>query len=125
MGEDLFWAIRGSGGNTFGIFLAWKVKLIPIPAIATVFTVNKNLEQNATKILHRWHYIAHKLPDDIFTDVTITKVDKLIPPIQDRFPEFGLVKENYIEMSWVESVIYFGGVSRKRLDILLDRNALP
>ncbi|CAN1840629.1 O-acetylstemmadenine oxidase [Linum perenne] len=24
MGEDLFWAIRGGGGNTFGIVVAWK-----------------------------------------------------------------------------------------------------
>ena len=52
-------------------------------------------------------------------------VDKLFPLIQDGFPELGLVKENCIEMSWVESVLYFGGVSRKRLDILLYRNALP
>ncbi|XWS74767.1 hypothetical protein CRYUN_Cryun01aG0025800 [Craigia yunnanensis] len=147
MGEDLFWAIRGGGGNTFGIVLAWKVKLVSIPAVVTVFTVNRNLEQNVTKILHRWQYIAHKLPDDIFTDVTITKVnssqegkktiqaafkvlflggvDNLIPLIQDRFPELGLLKEDCIQMSWVESILYFGGVSRKSLDILLDRNALP
>ncbi|XP_022734691.1 berberine bridge enzyme-like 18 [Durio zibethinus] len=147
MGEDLFWAIRGGGGNTFGIVLAWKVKLVSIPAVVTVFTVNRDLEQNATKIVHRWQYIAHKLPDDIFTDVTITKVnssqegkktiqaafkalflggvDKLIPLIQDRFPELGLVKENCIEMSWVESILYFGGVSTKSSDVLLDRDALP
>ncbi|XVF09847.1 hypothetical protein REPUB_Repub07fG0132400 [Reevesia pubescens] len=115
--------------------------------VVTVFKVNRNLEQNAAKILHRWQYIAHKLPDDIFTDVTITKVNssqevkktiqaafkvlflggvnKLIPLTQDRFPELGLVRENCIEMSWVESILYFRGVSRKRLDILLDRNALP
>ncbi|WRX18490.1 FAD linked oxidase [Theobroma cacao] len=147
MGEDLFWAIRGGGGNTFGVVLAWKVKLVPVPEVVTVFTVNKTLEQNATKILHRWQHIGHKLPDDLFTDVTITKVnssqvgkktiqaafkalylggiDELIPLIQDRFPELGLVKQDCIEMSWVESVLYFGGVSRERLDILLDRNALP
>ncbi|EOY23149.1 hypothetical protein QUC31_008118 [Theobroma cacao] len=147
MGEDLFWAIRGGGGNTFGVVLAWKVKLVPVPQVVTVFTVNKTLEQNATKILHRWQHIGHKLPDDLFTDVTITKVnssqvgkktiqaafkalylggiDELIPLIQDRFPELGLVKQDCIEMSWVESVLYFGGVSRERLDILLDRNALP
>ena len=52
MGEDLFWAIQVGGGNTFGIVLAWKVKLVPTPAVVTVFTVNRNLEQKATKILH-------------------------------------------------------------------------
>jgi hypothetical protein len=26
MGEDLFWAIRGGGGASFGIILSWKIK---------------------------------------------------------------------------------------------------
>ncbi|MBA0830717.1 hypothetical protein Goarm_015231, partial [Gossypium armourianum] len=25
MGEDLFWAIRGGGGGSFGIVLSWKI----------------------------------------------------------------------------------------------------
>ncbi|CAN0923301.1 Berberine bridge enzyme-like 18 [Linum grandiflorum] len=35
MGEDLFWAIRGSGGNTFGIVIAWKIRLVWVPAKVT------------------------------------------------------------------------------------------
>ncbi|KAK9009982.1 hypothetical protein V6N11_036502 [Hibiscus sabdariffa] len=146
MGEDLFWAIRGGGGNTFGVVLAWKVKLVPVPAVVTVFTVNKNLEQNVIKILHRWQYIGHKLPDDLFTDVTIMKVDssqegkktvqaafralflggvdELIPLVHGRFPELGLTKKDCLEMSWVESFLYFGGIPTQHLEILLDRNAL-
>lgn len=31
MGEDLFWAPRGSGGENFRIILARKVKLVPVP----------------------------------------------------------------------------------------------
>ncbi|MBA0806415.1 hypothetical protein Gohar_005869, partial [Gossypium harknessii] len=38
MGEDLFWAIRGGGGGSFGVVLAWKLKLVAVPAIVTVFT---------------------------------------------------------------------------------------
>ncbi|KAE8725547.1 eukaryotic peptide chain release factor subunit 1-3-like isoform X1 [Hibiscus syriacus] len=45
MGEDLFWAIRGGGGASFGIILAWKIKLVPVPETVTVFTVLKTLEQ--------------------------------------------------------------------------------
>ncbi|MBA0786155.1 hypothetical protein Gotri_026986, partial [Gossypium trilobum] len=137
----------GGGGNTFGIVLAWKIKLVPVPAVVTVFTVNKNLEQNATKIFHRWQYIAHKLPDDLFMNVWITKVnssqvgmktvqatfrgmllggvDELITLIQDKFPELGLAEENCNEMSWIESVLYFGGLPLQSVDILLDKNALP
>ncbi|MBA0768100.1 hypothetical protein Gotri_016933 [Gossypium trilobum] len=147
MGEDLFWAIRGGGGNTFGIVLAWKIKLVPVPVVVTVFTVNKNLEQNVTKILHRWQYIAHKLPDDLYVDVGITKVsssqagkktvqaafialflggvDELIPLVQERFPELGLAKENCSEMSWAESVLYLGRAPRTSLDMLLDKNVIP
>ncbi|KAF2317927.1 hypothetical protein GH714_041250 [Hevea brasiliensis] len=42
MGEDLLWAIRGGGGNTFGIVVAWKVNLVPVPATVTVHS-GKNL----------------------------------------------------------------------------------
>ncbi|XP_061983108.1 monolignol oxidoreductase AtBBE-like 13 [Populus nigra] len=51
MGEDLFWAIRGGAGGSFGIVTAWKVKLVPVPSTVTIFTVTKTLEQGATKIL--------------------------------------------------------------------------
>ncbi|CAN7001733.1 unnamed protein product [Brassica oleracea var. botrytis] len=46
MGEDMFWAIRGGGGASFGIILAWKIKLVPVPKTVTVFTVTKTLEQD-------------------------------------------------------------------------------
>ncbi|CAN0923291.1 Berberine bridge enzyme-like 18 [Linum grandiflorum] len=44
MGEDLFWAIRGGGGNTFGVVVAWKVRLVKVPANVTVCNVVKTLE---------------------------------------------------------------------------------
>ncbi|CAN0923302.1 Cannabichromenic acid synthase [Linum grandiflorum] len=43
MGEDLFWAIRGSGGNTFGIVIAWKIRLVWVPAKVTACNVVKTL----------------------------------------------------------------------------------
>ena len=39
MGEEFFWAIRGGGGASFGVILWWKIKLVPVPEIVTVFTV--------------------------------------------------------------------------------------
>lgn len=44
MGEDLFWAIRGGGGASFGVILSWKIKLVSVPPIVTVFAVNRSLE---------------------------------------------------------------------------------
>ncbi|CAN0884659.1 Berberine bridge enzyme-like 18 [Linum grandiflorum] len=46
MGEDHFWAIRGGGGNTFGIVTAWTVK---------------------------WQQVADTLPDDLFIRVILDK----------------------------------------------------
>ncbi|PHT29976.1 Cannabidiolic acid synthase [Capsicum baccatum] len=31
MNEDLFWAVRGGGGASFGVILAWKLKLVRVP----------------------------------------------------------------------------------------------
>ncbi|XP_021291023.1 cannabidiolic acid synthase-like [Herrania umbratica] len=144
MGEDLFWAIRGGGGGSFGIVLAWKVKLVHVSETVTVFAINKTLEQNAIKLVHRWQYVAPKLPHDIFSIVSLTKVnssqdgkrttlaffssfylggvDELIALMQERFPELGLRKEDCTEMSWIESVIYFGQIQNGTVDILLDRS---
>ncbi|MFS7924817.1 putative tetrahydroberberine oxidase [Helianthus anomalus] len=58
MGEDLFWAIRGGGGSSFGIILSWKIKLVPVPETVTVFAVDRTLEQNLTKIIYKWQYVA-------------------------------------------------------------------
>ncbi|KAE8123902.1 hypothetical protein FH972_018821 [Carpinus fangiana] len=40
MGEDLFWAIRGGGGASFGVILSWKIQLVAVPEIVTVFIPN-------------------------------------------------------------------------------------
>ncbi|EOY23144.1 FAD-binding Berberine family protein, putative [Theobroma cacao] len=144
MGEDLFWAIRGGGGGSFGIVLAWKLKLVHVLATVTVFSISKTLEQNAIKLLHRWQYISHDLPNEMYSSATLRRVnssqdgkqttqasfsslflggiDGLVPLMQERFPELGLTTEDCIEMSWIESILYFGQLQNESLDILLDRS---
>ncbi|KAG2690052.1 hypothetical protein I3760_09G169200 [Carya illinoinensis] len=142
MGEDLFWAIRGGGGASFGVIVAWKIKLVHVPSIVTVFTVNRNLEQNATKLVHRWQYVADKLDEDLFIRVILSAanssqeggrtiqasfnslylggIDNLLSLMQESFPELGLVREDCSEMSWIESTLYFAGFpSGESLDVLL------
>ncbi|KAL5771835.1 hypothetical protein ACOSQ2_011759 [Xanthoceras sorbifolium] len=130
MGEDLFWAIRGGGGASFGIILSWKIKLVPVPETVTVFTVTKTLEQGATKILYRWQQVADKLDENLFIRViiqpaassgqkkgqrTITTsynalflggADRLVQVMQESFPELGLIRKDCIETSWIKSVLY-------------------
>ena len=66
MGEDLFWAIRGGGGGSFGIIVAWKIKLVPVPKTVTVFNIIKTLEEDTGfKILSKWQRIAYKLVEEL------------------------------------------------------------
>ncbi|QHO60021.1 hypothetical protein HN51_014139 [Arachis hypogaea] len=136
MGEDLFWAIRGGGGANFGVILAWKVKLVPVPPTVTVFRVERTLEQNATMLVMKWQNMASKLHEDLAIRLVLTTKakfealflggkDKLIPLMQERFPELGLVKEDCTEMSWIESTVYMVGSSSKSLQVLLQRTPSP
>ncbi|KAM7524805.1 hypothetical protein LguiA_014707 [Lonicera macranthoides] len=145
MGEDLFWAIRGGGGASFGVILAWKINLISIPQNVTVFNVTRTLEQNVTKLVHRWQYIADKIDENLlirlflrsvnssqngnktievsFTSMFVGGIETLLRIMQESFPELGLLREDCIEMSWVESIMYMAQFPRDSpLDVLLSRN---
>ncbi|KAJ9691272.1 hypothetical protein PVL29_013446 [Vitis rotundifolia] len=124
MSEDLFWAIRGGGGASFGVILSWKIKLVPVPPIVTICNVPKTLEQGATKLAHLWQQIAPKLHEDINMRVIITlanntkgektaqalfnslylgTIQQLIPLMNVSFPELGLAAKDCHELSWVQT----------------------
>ncbi|XP_068322301.1 berberine bridge enzyme-like 17 [Pyrus communis] len=128
MGEDLFWAIRGGGGASFGVILSWKLKLVPVPAKVTVFSVPRTIEEGATDLFYKWQIVAPKMPKDLFLrampqvknttegkkTVEISFIahylggtDKLVALVNERFPELGLQQKDCIEMSWVESTVYW------------------
>ncbi|KAK9115176.1 hypothetical protein Syun_021973 [Stephania yunnanensis] len=65
MGENLFWAIRGGGGASFGVILSWKIKLVPVPPTVTVFRLLRTIEQGVTDLVYKWQYIANKFPEDL------------------------------------------------------------
>ncbi|KAL9997325.1 putative tetrahydroberberine oxidase [Helianthus debilis subsp. tardiflorus] len=71
MGEDLFWALRGGGTSSFGIVLAWKLRLVPVPEIVTVFGVNVTLEENATDVFYKYQYVAPRMDPDLLIRVRI------------------------------------------------------
>lgn len=127
MGEDLFWAIRGGGGSSFGVILSWKVKIVHVPPIVTVFSLPKTLEEGATALVEKWQYISPALDEDFFLRVIIKSTgeansrtlqvtfnslflgttDQLMKIMQETFPELGLKPKDCTEMSWIDSVLYF------------------
>ncbi|XP_031114082.1 berberine bridge enzyme-like 15 [Ipomoea triloba] len=127
MGEDLFWAIRGGGGNTFGVVLSWKVELIDVPETVTTFHIVKTPEQNATNIVHKWQSIAPKLPQELFIRIIaiaqkpentvqamfnslyLGPADTLLPILQQSFPELGATRQDLGEMSWIEALTTIDG----------------
>jgi len=133
MGEDLFWALRGGGGGSFGIILAWKVKLVAVPQTVTTFTVVKSsLEEGFTELVCRWQQVADKLDDNLFirleflpatpSNSTTQKslqalfnamflgnAHQLLQVMGRSFPELGLQQKDCNQMSWIEAVVYIAG----------------
>ncbi|KAG6641503.1 hypothetical protein CIPAW_09G077900 [Carya illinoinensis] len=115
MGEDLFWAIRGGGGSSFGVILAWKIRLVSVPPGVTIFNVQKTLEQGATEHLHKWQAIAivgvanepsnggSKTIQISFVSLFLGPAERLLLLMKVSFPELALERNNCIEMSWIQS----------------------
>ena len=145
MGEDLFWAIRGGGGSSFGVITAWKIKLVQVPSTVTMFDVSRTLDQGAAELFHKWQTIAPKLPAELFlhtvvgvsnsashggktvvlsfTGLYLGTAEDLLPLMQNSFAELGLQRNNFTHMNWIQSVLYFAGYSvDESLEVLLNRN---
>ena len=146
MGEDLFWAIRGGGGASFGVILKWRIKLVAVPETVTYFKVGRTIEEGATGIVHRWMHIAHKLPEELFIRVQpqvvpagdyktvnvsfialyLGSAEQLLPLTERLFPELELRPEDCREMSWVETTLLWADFpSGTPVSTLLNRTGMP
>ncbi|KAG2301875.1 hypothetical protein Bca52824_030526 [Brassica carinata] len=140
--------VRGGGGASFGIILAWKIKLVTVPETVTVFTVTKTLEQDVgNKILSKWQVVADKLVEELFIRVmfkvaanngskTVTmsynalflgNKGMLMKVMKKSFPKLGLTRKDCVEMSWIESIVYISGFpSQTPTNVLLQgKSPLP
>lgn len=124
MGEDVFWAIRGGTGASFGVILAYKIVLVDVSPKVTAFRLNKTLEQNATQLVYKWQLVAPKLPRDLVLSLQLTSinstrtgkktiqatfisvyqggVNKLLSIMRKKFPELGLTRRDCFRLSWLE-----------------------
>ncbi|XP_050370399.1 berberine bridge enzyme-like 21 [Argentina anserina] len=148
MGEDLFWAIRGGGGGSFGVIVSYKLRLVPVPETVTVFRVMSYTESNATDVVLRWQKVAPTTVDDLWMRMLLQPVssptkkgkktvrisilaqflgnaNQLVSILGKEFPELGLKKEDCLEMSWIESVVWWNDGSTPNVakpEVLLNRN---
>ncbi|KAG2395472.1 Berberine bridge enzyme-like 21 [Vigna angularis] len=151
MGEDLFWAIKGGGGGSFGVIVSFTIKLVPVPEKVTVFRVEKTMETKvtATNLLVQWQQVAPTTDHRLFMRVLLQLAnseaqkgkmigqasivamflggaDEVVSILGKEFPLLGLKKENCTEVSWIESVLWWNdGKSLENGDkpeTLLDRN---
>ncbi|KAK9132366.1 hypothetical protein Scep_011894 [Stephania cephalantha] len=139
MGEDLFWAIRGGGASSFGVILAFKIKLVQVPPVLTVSKLT--IKQGALEIIQRWQHIAiYEVPKELFIQVQISRTkfqrnlqselqimflgrsEELMHIMEEKFPQLRIKKNDCMEMSWIESVLLFAEFPKTApLDVLLNR----
>ncbi|KDP36345.1 hypothetical protein JCGZ_09765 [Jatropha curcas] len=143
MGEDLFWAIRGGGGASFVVIVSWKIKLVLVPEIVTIFRIEKTLEENGLDIVYNWQKIADKVDDDLFIRVVLNpvvrkgketvkakfnalflgKAERLVGLMEKELPQLGLSRNDCKEMSWIESVLFWSNYPiGTSIDVLLERH---
>src|SRR6056297_2721469 len=90
--EDLFWAVRGGGGN-FGIVTSFEFRLYPLgPEIYGALTIYPF--DDASSVLRKWRDFALNAPQEVTCDAYIWGM----PPLPDVPPE----------MHWAPVVIIAG-----------------
>ncbi|XP_008790067.2 berberine bridge enzyme-like 18 [Phoenix dactylifera] len=147
MGEDLFWAIRGGGGASFGIIVSWKLKLVLVPPTVTAFTIRRASSEGAVELVDKWQQIAPGLQEDLFIRAVVQaqggnsekrevealfnslflgRCGELLQLMTQTFPELNLKSSDCKEMNWIRSVLYFAhGTDEKAVETLLDRGSKP
>ncbi|XP_073300078.1 berberine bridge enzyme-like 21 [Primulina huaijiensis] len=127
MGEDLFWAIRGGGGASFGVILAYKIKLVPVPPVVTVFRVERFQNGTAADSVFQYQQIVEKMDNDLFIRVLLQPITRnkvrsvratfigmllgnsarLVSITDSQFPILELKQSDCKEMSWIDSVLFW------------------
>ncbi|TQD86651.1 hypothetical protein C1H46_027777 [Malus baccata] len=135
---------HGGGGSNFGVIVAWKLRLVPVPPIVTGYMESKTIEEGATKLVSKWQAIADRMPQQyflrlviqaangtgtnggktiqvMFNFVAFETVEKLLPWMQENFPELNLDQSTFTEMSWIESALYVANLPINESQVLLQR----
>lgn len=134
MGEDVFWALRGGGGGIWGIVYKWKLRLVKVPETVTGFIVSRRgSKHHVVKLIIQWQHVAPNLEGEFYllavigaglpemkSTVGISATFKgfylgpkaeAVSKLKRVFPGLGMSEEDCTEMTWIESILYFSGMS--------------
>ncbi|KAF3450226.1 hypothetical protein FNV43_RR06306 [Rhamnella rubrinervis] len=104
MGEDLFWAIKGGGGanqNSTTTDIVYKWQQVA-PSIDNALFMRMLLQPISSKVTKKTKTVRAS----IITEYLGTS-DQLVALLDKEFPELGLKKEDCMEMSWIDSVLWW------------------
>ncbi|PAN33559.2 hypothetical protein PAHAL_6G040100 [Panicum hallii] len=132
MDADVFWAIRGGGGGSWGVVYAWKLRLVPVPGTITVFDIDRRGPADLIAgLIHKWQYVGPHLPDEFYIstriyfkpkstnggNLTMSFTGQVLGPkhlalsvLNKAYPELRLAESELSEVSWVESAAKFAGL---------------
>uniref|UniRef100_A0A2K1WQJ5 FAD-binding PCMH-type domain-containing protein n=1 Tax=Populus trichocarpa TaxID=3694 RepID=A0A2K1WQJ5_POPTR len=133
MEEDVFWAIRGGGGGAWGIIYAWKIRLLKVPEVVTGFIVSRpGTKYQVAELVNGWQGVAPSMDGDFYLSCFVgaglpgTKTrgisatfkgfylgprNEAVSILNQVFPELGIETEDCKEMTWIESILFFSGLS--------------
>ncbi|KAH0913338.1 hypothetical protein HID58_036659 [Brassica napus] len=112
---------------------------------AGVTLVQKNLDENAVEMVHKWQFVAPKTDPGLFMRVLLQPVTRnkvetvrasvlalflgksseVLSLLNKDFPELGLKQENCTELTWIQSVLWWDNHDNATLvkpEVLLERN---
>ncbi|KAL8089051.1 hypothetical protein AgCh_038713 [Apium graveolens] len=140
MGEDLFWAIRGGGGGSFGVILSYTIHLVKVPEVVTTFKIMKTLEENGTDIVYQYQVAVDKMDPDLFIRLLLQPGDKtvkvtllgeflgdcnrLVGIMNQEIPQVGFKNTDCMQSTWIKSKLWWANFDNNTApEALLVRNS--
>lgn len=128
MGEDYFWALRGGGGGSWGVVVAWRLRLVPVAPRVTAFNVLRTNRTLLKELIYKWQTVApFEAPEDmqivvylmggatvsgnlagLFYGYYMAGMNETVELMKKIYPELGLTADDCDEGTWIEAVANVG-----------------
>ncbi|CAO2147282.1 unnamed protein product [Urochloa humidicola] len=135
---DLFWAIRGGGGESFGVVVAWRLRLSMVADTVTVVNLERSHDAGAADLVAKWETLILQqpsLPADLtirivvqdrhafFQTLFLGSCARLLRTMRAMFPELGMSQADCREMTWLRAMTFIdlGGDASAPPEAMLNR----